>query len=210
MNVLVVANGEPPSADLLRDLADRADLVVAADGGARHAFAAGVTPDYAVGDLDSLTAEERSQLGPLHVVLDPDPDRTDLQKAIDFALQRGATSINIAGAGGSRADHALANLSVLVLYRSRARLALIDDLFEVSLVDGESEVDAPPGTVVSLIAIGRAEGVTTSGLRWDLSDHTLTFGTYGVHNEVAAPPARINVRSGDLLLFTGRFIEPHA
>jgi thiamine pyrophosphokinase len=43
----------------------------------------------------------------------PSPDATDLQKAIDFALARGATQIDIAAAGGGRADHALANLSVL-------------------------------------------------------------------------------------------------
>ena len=62
---------------------------------------------------------------------------------------------------------------------------------------------------VPLIAIGRCEGVTTVNLRWDLANHTLDFSPYGVHNEVARQPAAVSVTSGDLLLFTGRWVEPH-
>ena len=64
MRVLVVANGEPPSGDLLHRLAARADLVVAADGGAIVALNAGITPDAVVGDLDSVTARPSLSLPP--------------------------------------------------------------------------------------------------------------------------------------------------
>jgi thiamine pyrophosphokinase len=84
-----------------------------------------------------------------------------------------------------------------------------DDLFVISLVEGTETVRGEPGTVVSLVAIGRCEGVSTSGLRWDLHDHTLDFGPLGVHNEIRESPATVAVRSGDLLLFRGRFIEKH-
>ena len=51
-------------------LAATVDLVLAADGGARLCFAAGVTPDVVVGDLDSLDAGRLS--------LQPKSDRIPL------------------------------------------------------------------------------------------------------------------------------------
>jgi len=210
MRALVVANGQPPSPALLRRLAEAADMVVAADGGAAAVLAVGITPDAVVGDLDSITEHPELSLPPeiLHRV--PDPATTDLQKAVVFALERGAQAIDIVAAGGGRADHALANLSVLVTFRGRGSLVIHDDLFEISLVDGLASIDAPAGTLISLVAIGLCHGVTTTGMRWDLTEFTLPFGPRGIHNEVASCPATIAVRNGDLLLFRGRWIERHA
>jgi len=205
----VGANGLPPSDALMYELAASAELVVAADGGADKAIASGLRVDAVVGDFDSASAGARRDLGDARLHPDRDPNRTDLEKAIDYCLARGIDAVDIVAGGGGRADHALANLSVLPLYRGRAHIRLIDDLFEIVLVEGQATVDAPPGTVVSLVAIGRCEGVTTSGLRWDLDGYTLRFSPYGVHNEVAVPPATIQVRSGDLLLFKGRWVEKH-
>lgn len=210
MRVLLFADGEMPSPSLIAELVRDADLVVGADGGGDKALAAGIRPDAVVGDLDSLSKAARRSLGKqcLHHV--PSPDSTDLQKSIEFALARGATAIDIVAAGGGRADHALANLSVLPLYRGRTAMRILDDGFSIELVEGRAIVDAPVGTVVSLVAIGKCTGVTTDGLRWELSDRDLVFSPHGVHNEVAHPPATISVRTGDLLLFRGRWVEKHA
>lgn len=209
MRALVLADGDFPSAPLVHELAAGADLVVATDGAADKALAIGVRPDIAIGDLDSISAEARHDLGPARLVEDDDRDRTDLEKAVAWVLAQGCEAIDVVGFGGGRADHALANLSVLVLFRGRAALRLLDDRFEVSLVDGEVRFDAEAGTVVSLIAIGTCEGVTTENLRWNLQDAVLGFSPLGVHNEVVASPAVVRVRRGDLLLFRGRWVERH-
>lgn len=210
MRALVFANGQPPSLQLMRDLARGAGLLVAADGGAGYAVAAGLTVQHVVGDLDSVSAAIRDALPPGAVHRDPDPDHTDLEKAVAFCVARGYSEIDVVAAGGGRADHALANLSIPILFRGRARVRLIDDEFEISLVEGSATIDRPAGTIVSLIAAAPCAGVTTTGLRWDLDDHSLAFSPYGVHNEVARRPATVSVRSGDLLLFAGRRVEKHA
>ena len=209
MRALVVANGDPPAASLARDLARRADLVIAADGGVDKALTLGLAVDAVVGDLDSASDAARGVIAADRFHHMGTPDSTDLEKSIAFAIESGAADIDVIGAGGGRADHALANLSVLVVFRGRVRLAIHDDQFEVSLVEGESVVEAPAGTVISLVALGACTGITTSGLRWDLQDRSLAFSPLGVHNEVARPPARVSVRSGDLLLFRGRWVERH-
>jgi thiamine pyrophosphokinase len=208
MRVLLFANGDSPSRELLAAIG-AVDLVVAADGGARHALAAGLTPDAVVGDLDSVDDVMRAAIPADRFHQVARLDITDLEKAVGFALDRGATDIEIVGAGGGRSDHALANLSVLRTFRGRAAIRIHDELFEISLVDGTASVAGQPGTVVSLVAIGECRGVSTSGMRWELTGFPLPFGARGIHNEVARSPASVSVDSGDLLLFKGRFIEKH-
>lgn len=209
MAALVFANGEPPGDAFLSELQGREWTVVAADGGVRHALRAGFRVDAVVGDLDSVDDELRHALGAdvFHEVRRADTN--DLEKAIRFCIDRGEREIDVVCAGGRRADHALANLSVLVRFRREARVRILDELFTVSLVDGTEIVAGEPGTVISLVAIGTCTGVTTHGLRWDLDDFTLEFSPRGVHNEIASSPASVSVDAGDLLLFRGRWVERH-
>lgn len=209
LRALIVANGDMPSPSLLHQYAALADLVVAADGGGDKALAAGLMPGAVVGDLDSLSPDGRQQVGEDRVHRDADAETTDLEKAIAYALAAGATRIDVAGAGGGRADHALANLSVLVNFAGSADVRIIDDHFEIRRVQGETVIEGESGTVVSLLALGECTGVTTSGLRWPLDDVTLHFSPRGVHNEIAEPPATVRVAAGDLLLFQGRWVERH-
>jgi thiamine pyrophosphokinase len=209
MRALVVANGEPPSARLARESAEGAALVVGADGGTDAALRLGLSVDVATGDLDSISEKACARLGDDRVVPNTDPEHTDLEKAIALAIEKGATEVTVLGAAGGRADHALANLSVLFQFRGRAKVTLVDDQFQVSAVDGLAEFDAVPGTVVSLVALSVCEGVTTTGLRWELSGETLTFSARGVHNEVVSSPVTVALARGDLLLFHGRFVEHH-
>lgn len=210
MRAVIVANGEAPSRELFEELMAGAPMLIAADGGARHALALGHLPDMVIGDLDSVDEAMRQAIPAERFRRVSRLDITDLEKAISFAVDLGIGDIDIVGAGGGRADHALANLSALTLQRGRAQVTMHDELFAISLVDGEARVEAPEGTVVSLVAIGECRGVSTSGMRWELEEFTLPFGPRGIHNEVAHSPARVRVRSGDLLLFRGRWIEKHA
>jgi len=209
MRALVFANGEPPSSQLIAGLRKGVDLIVAADGGADKALALGVVPDAVVGDLDSASDASRNVIPAAAFIRADDPDHTDLQKAVAFALQQGCREIDVVAAGGGRADHALANLSILALSGEDIIIRVIDDLFEVTRVDSRAVIDAPVGTVVSLVPIGVCTGVTTSGLRWELDDRDIAFGPLGVHNEVVQRPAAVSLREGLLLLFRGRFVEKH-
>lgn len=210
MRTLVFANGEAPSAELVAAVHRPGDMVLAADGGARHALACGLVPDAVIGDLDSIDDAIIAAIPGDRFHRVPRLDITDLQKTVNFALAEGCTEIEILGAGGGRSDHALANLSVLVLHRGEADMRVHDEQFEVSLVDGSLTIEGAAGTVVSLIAMGECTGVTTEGLRWPLTDFTLPFGPRGVHNEIERSPATVQVATGDLLLFKGRWVEKHA
>lgn len=208
MKALIVANGDAPQASLVRDLAAEADIVVAANGGAATAFASGVAPDFIVGDLDSVH-DLPSGFSQDRVIRLSDQSATDLVKAVGFCIERGSDEIATVGTGGGRADHALANLSALVMFRDRVKMKMVDDQFETSLVSETTEIAGEPGTVISLVALGVCTGVTTEGLRWKLQNDTLDFSPHGIHNELIGTSGSVTVREGNLLLFKGSWVEPH-
>ena len=213
MRALVFAHGDAPSPELVSALLGDGEgvLIVAADGGAEHALANGLLPDAIVGDLDTLhrLPHVRDALPAERLHREGHLDTSDLEKAVSWAVANGCRDVDVVGAGGGRADHSLANLAVLTLFRGRANVRIQNEFFEISLVDRSVEISGPAGTVVSLVAIGECTGVTTDGLRWPLTDFTLSFSPRGIHNEIASSPARVSVHSGDLLLFRGRWIEKH-
>src|SRR4051794_2717798 len=106
MVALILADGDVPARARL-DAAwpgwdEGVDLVIAADGGARHAQRLGVTLDLWVGDGDSLGEDALAELAAgVPVERSPaDKDQTDLELAVDAALARGSAGLVIVGALG--------------------------------------------------------------------------------------------------------------
>jgi thiamine pyrophosphokinase len=206
---LVVGNSDLPPRALLDPWLERADLVVAADGGANRLLALGIEPDVVVGDMDSVLGSTRRRLGRDRFHPRLSAYRTDLEKAIEFAATRGAGDVTVIGASKGRIDHVHATVAVLLDWSDRLRIRLVDDDFVTERVHKSARFRAPVGTLVSLYSPSEAGGVTTSGLRWALDGVTLKRGTLGIHNHVVANPVRVSVESGELLLFRGQRVEPH-
>jgi thiamine pyrophosphokinase len=209
VRVVVVANGTPGEDAWVRSHLAAADLVVAADGGARTALALGRPPDLVVGDLDSLDPEARAALadaGCAFEVVPREKDETDFELALRAAVQRGATTIDVLGAlGGARLDHALANVLALALpFLGHRRVALLDPHHEVRLLRGPGtlHLSGRPGDLISLLPLTvTADGIDTAGLKYPLADGTLLLGpTRGVSNELTSERATVRLRSGLLVI----------
>jgi thiamine pyrophosphokinase len=219
MQVIVLADGTVGSRDAL-DAAWPGWLspeaaVVAANGGARHAAALGLGIDRWVGDGDSLEEAAIAELVAAGVPVDrssPDKDQSDTELAILAALELGASAITILGAlGGPRADHAIANLTLLSmsdLVGLDVRLVAADArvrLLQAPGSDGSPsrvELDGRVDDLVSLLPVGGdAVGVSTAGLAYPLHDEPLLDGrTRGLSNLRTARLATVALRSGRLLV----------
>ena len=214
---LIFANGSLGGLAMLPDPA-RFGLVIAADGGLRHALNAGLTPNVVVGDLDSAPSEllQLAERRGAEVIRHPvDKDKTDLELALDLAVERGYRGIVVVGALGGRIDHEMANVLLLASPRYRdvnIRLEGAPDSggsspraspdYDIRLVTDGASVDGEPGDILSLLPFAvEAQGVTLSGLRYPLVDGTLEQGsTRGMSNVMIEPVASVAVRSGTLLL----------
>ena len=187
---------------------DGIDLVIAADGGARHAAALGRTVDRWVGDGDSIDPGELARLAAVGVRIDRaavDKDETDTELAVLAALEANPARITILGAlGGARLDHELGNVWLLADPRLTGTSAvLLDARTRIRLVGpGEVDLAGRIGDGVSLLPFaGDALGITTRGLRFSLSDEPLVTGpSRGLSNVRDDPRARLVFRGGRLLV----------
>ncbi len=208
-SILLFANGEPPSAQEVARWHGADDLIVAADGGTRHALALGLTPHHVIGDLDSLPPQVRARLEAAGTRFHPHPpekDETDLELALRWAAAQGADRIVVLGMWGGRPDQAVANLLLLALpaLRGREVIAVADGWAVRCLRGGERlRLQGRPGATLSLLPLGGdALGVRTEGLRYPLRGETLHFGkARGVSNLFIAGEATVELESGLLWLF---------
>ncbi len=199
--VIVIGGDEVPP-DALEDLPDRR-WVIAADSGLDHASHIGLEVDFVVGDMDSVDAGRlASHRGPvdLHPV---DKDATDFELALGHALERpNIERIIVLGGRGGRIDHFLANAAAVSSPQfERCEIEWLAGTARITVVRHHAQLHGTPGQTVSLLSAGGdVFGVTTAGLRWELSNEDLLFGsTRGVSNEFARPFATVRVRSGCLL-----------
>lgn len=185
-----------------------ADLVIAADGGADWLASIGAVPHRLVGDLDSIEPDLVTTLSDAGVAIERHPvdkDASDLELSLAAAVAAGADDIVVLGALGGDLDHLAANLLMLgVEIVAGRRLRLVHDRTTARMLIGpaELELDATVGSRVSMFAVGdAADGVTTRGLQWPLTDARLAAGSsLGLANVVRDPPAAAAVRAGRLLV----------
>lgn len=206
MHAVIVANAPTFNAAPFRDLLARANLVIAADGGGNALFAAGLTPDLVIGDLDSLSgeaAEAFASAGATFLRYPREKNETDLELALLAATARQADQIDVLGAIGGRWDQGLSNVALLALPElAGRRVRLLDVDQEAYLARGETLISGAVGDTISLLPLGGpARGITTRGLYYALEDDELRFErSRGISNVIAQTPAAVLVREGMLLV----------
>lgn len=207
MRAVVFANGNLPNPQIARQRLLPGDLILCADGGARHALSLGLRPDLVVGDLDSIQASDRERLDQLGCAIQQHPtdkNDTDLELALYAARRLGANEVLLLAALGGRLDQELANLLLLAGPQfADLSLSLADAEQTAWVVRDRLTVFGQPGDTVSALALSpQVEGLTYhGGLRWPLHDFALAFGSSrGVSNEMTATSAAISLRHGVLLV----------
>ena len=204
---VLFANGALSDPAAARAALANGDIVIAADGGARHCRALGIRPDYLIGDFDSLETSEVEQFEAEGVRVLRHParkDYTDLELAIRHAHSLGVDEILVLGALGKRWDQTLANLLLPAAEEyASLQLHLLDGAQEVLLLRGGGQLTlhGQSGDTVSLIPLGGdAHGITTEGLEYPLRGETLHFGsTRGVSNTLLSETATVQLDQGMLL-----------
>lgn len=161
----------------------RAPVVVAADGGAGAALAAGLMPQAVIGDLDSLGPQTRAAIPQDRLHRIAEQDTTDFQKCLSRIE---APLILAIGFAGPRVDHLLACLTALV-QPAAPRCILMTETEAIFAAPPRLSLDLPPGTRVSVAPMGRVTGASL-GLRWPLDGITLDPATRtGTSNEATGP-----------------------
>ncbi len=203
---IIFINGSLPDLDAAKKLIRDDDFIIAVDGGTRHALNLGLLPAVVIGDLESLDSADRRVLEENQVEIrqyPTDKDETDLELALDYAINAGYERILLIAALGGRLDQTLGNLSLLTDESLLGLdLRLDDGIEEVYFVRKHAQIHARSGEIISLIPWGNpVHGICTEGLRWSLQNEILyPHKTRGISNEMLGDVAKIQIESGLLLI----------
>lgn len=178
------------------------DMTVAADGGLEAAVKCGITPDFVIGDFDSLGKIPK---GKNITVLPAEKDTTDMFEAVSLGEKNGCTVFHLYGGTGGRLDHTLANIQLLRHFSEKGCcLYLHGDGYTVTAVtDGGVALNGKKGKYVSVFSLSDiSEGVRLKNLKYELEDYRLTASfPLGVSNEFTENTAQISVRKGTLAVY---------
>lgn len=204
--IIIFANGDLPGIEKARAILRDDDYIICADGGTRHASSLDLKPALVIGDMDSADKALLKKLRDEGVSIElypRDKNETDLELAIQRAIELDPREIVIVAALGGRLDQTLANIALLSdLQLATFDLRLDDGVEEIFFCRDQVQVVGRSGDIVSLIPWGGAvAGVRTENLQWKLSDEILyPEKTRGISNEMTANLASIKISTGLLLI----------
>jgi len=206
--VFVISNGVMRDTGFLVEEIGRADdpVLICTDGAAERMREIGRVPDLIVGDMDSVDEETLKyfEAQGSRIIRHPaHKDETDTQIALEVAFEMDPEGIRIFGALGGRIDHALANISLLVMCAKKGiDTKIVDRKCELFIVNGSCAIAGREGDTVSLLPLSSdVRGITLGGFEYPLSDAVMEIGVpYGVSNRLIRTRGTISVEEGYLLV----------
>lgn len=196
---VTLIGGGQTDAETLAQVLGLGPRLVAADGGATAALAAGHVPEAVIGDMDSLSPATRARLQADRILRIDEQDSTDFDKCL-MAIR--APVVLGLGFTGPRLDHQMAAFNSLVRHY-RQRCILVGPREIVMLAPPALRLDLEPGATVSLFPMGAVEA-KSEGLHWPVGG--LSFapdGRVGTSNR-ATGPIWLAVTAPKMLLFLPR------
>ena len=201
---LIIANGAACSNELLGLLLEWSPLVVVLDSAICRVMKLNIKVDVLLGDFDrdfNANYYKETQF-PIEIVSTPNQDKTDLEKAFDYLIEREIPAVNVVWATGKRSDHTITNLTIIAKYRTLLKIVIFDDHSKVFLLPRKFQKWYPKNTIISLIPIGTVNGISSENLLYPLNKTTLKIGySTGCSNQAKQDGiVKIEHLDGDLLL----------
>lgn len=187
------------------------DLIIGADRGALFLVEHGVRPHFSVGDFDSVSPIELENItkhSEQMLACDAiNKDLTDTELAFDIAIKQRPDQIVMFGVTGSRLDHTLANIHLLVKsLEQHIPCAIRDHNNYVTLTDSSITIQDQGFTYVSLLPVTtEVTGIDLTGFQYPLHNATLIMGqSLAVSNRLEDKVGTITIRSGLLLIIQSK------
>lgn len=178
-------------------------LKVGIDHGSILSINSGVKLDYAIGDFDSCSKEEKDKIyaNVKNVIkLNPIKDDTDTKHAYSLWKDKDDVEFILLGSiGGKRIEHFYANLELVM---EDARVTLLDDSSMVFKAYKNQEFEKSPYKYVSFFPIGEKATISLKGFYYNLDKHDIYRGEgLSVSNEIVDERAYLEIHEGKVLVF---------
>lgn len=207
---IVIFTGGNLSPQFLKEIG-KDDIIIAADRGALFLIEHGIQPHIAVGDFDSITEQEREKVrdnSERIITCDPvHKDLTDTEMAFETALDLEPTDILMLGATGTRMDHTLANVHIMVrAMQHHISCTLQDEHNYMMLTTSEAFVEDRGYEYISLLPLtNEVTGITLEGFMYPLDQATIRMGqSLGISNKLLGKSGTVSINSGLLLIIQSK------
>lgn len=203
LHALLLGNAENVSHDHFRKLVQKADFILAVDGGANRALKAGITPNAIIGDLDSLSVTTRKKFPSSALIEVSRQDNTDLEKALNWLLQHQYTDCTLCGFIGGRVDFTLGNILSLYPYAHKLNITVCGAGWKLIPVTKSLSLPCCPGKRVSLLPYKTCRNVSSTGLKYPLKKVSLSWKQAGrsLSNQTTGKRFSVSLSSGFLWLY---------
>ena len=207
--ILIITGGDIDNIFLKEHmLKENYSLIIVADSGLEAVDRLGIKVDHIVGDFDSVSQDLLEKYNKTSVEIhrfSKEKDKTDTEIAIGLALMQDPARIDIIGAIGSRVDHTVANINLLLLPLGKGIEAnILDANNRIYLKDKGFTIDKASqfGKYISLIAFfGPVEDLILKGFKYPLDGIKLDFASsLGISNEIVDERAIVEFSRGILLV----------
>ncbi len=176
METVIFANGPCASYEKALQVIPRCTLSIAADGGLYHCRNCDLVPDILIGDFDSIPVEmledyRRRQCTVFEFPVDK--DATDLELAVNTAIERGSSAIHLFGVLGGRWDMSLANILLLSHEKYKKQKIIIydtDTAIQIFHPGKYRFVERKDRRISFLPVSARVSGVSLTGFKYPLGD----------------------------------------
>lgn len=180
--------------------------VAGADRGALFLARQGIRMDLALGDFDSVEAEDMDLIHAFSkevIRLNPVKDDSDSEAIARELFHRGFEQLILVGAFGGRADHSYVNLKLAERYPGRIVLMNRQNK-AVVLKKGTYQVAKEEYSYISFFALTDSV-ITLHGMKYPLCEKLLNPSElYGLSNEILKEQAEVIIHSGLILMMQTR------
>ena len=198
---ILITGGEKPDFSSISSLFSDSYYLCAADSGLDYCLENSLTPDYILGDMDSLSdpvvlENFDSSIIETHP---EDKDYTDTELGLMHLYNHTCTPVILIGGGGGRLDHLLAVIALFDKDRTPDRWIIRNE--EIRLINDSFRGQGKQGELISLFPVGRHPcRMISRGLYWPLDDLTWEKGDSGISNRLTDSSFEIKMRQGRLIM----------
>lgn len=187
------------------------DLCIAVDAGYEYCRLLEITPDYILGDFDSISEKEAENVAEIAkqeedkvIILPVEKDDTDMLAALKLGLSQGYQSFRIYGGMGGRIEHTIANIQCLLYLKEHDAVGYLMDGTGMILVAKDEEIsfqDSMEG-YMSLFCLGDRATVSIENMKYLLREHEITNSfPIGISNEfILGEKGKVTVHKGAVVM----------
>ncbi|MBM6618490.1 thiamine diphosphokinase [Bacillus suaedaesalsae] len=208
MHIHIVAGGPSNMIPDLTKYHNEDVYWIGVDRGLLYLLEQGIKPIKGIGDFDSVTETEMEWMNTTYkeFMLSPaEKDETDLELALNWAIEQKPSKIIVFGATGGRLDHALSNIQLLLKgSHHKLEIEIIDIQNSVKLVEpGFHLLTKNNGyKYVSFLPFSHeVKGITITGVKYPLTNVDIKWGTtLCVSNEIIEESGTFSFKQGIVIM----------